>query len=262
MLRRLASDVARLAVNRGLQDCSTSTSCFQNARSAVAAYTVHQSSLAFSSDLKAHITNLGPRSLAYDRATEEPVPGAEQSWFKRSLLHIGGFYTRESQLIRGSKVLYSDIVEQATNRDFYKAMDLEYRFATTYSLLCLHVWLILVRLRAEGKDGKDLAQMMYENFQEDVELRVRAEGVKVRVGKWLGELEKNFYGSSMAYDKALKGEGDMVDALLRNVYGVDSGKRKSAEALARYVQRELACLSMTDTESVMSGKVKFSTDFL
>ena len=54
----------------------------------------------------------------------------------------------------------------------------------------------------------------------------------------------------------------MVDALLRNVYGIDSGKRKSAEALARYVQRELACLSMTDTKSVMSGKVKFSTDFL
>lgn len=60
-------------------------------------------------------------------------------------------------------------------------MDLEYRFATTYSLLCLHVWLILVRLRAEGKDGKDLAQMMYENFQEDVELRVRGEGVKVQL---------------------------------------------------------------------------------
>lgn len=56
---------------------------------------------------------------------------------------------------------------------------MEYRFATIYSMLCLHVWLVLVRLRVEGKDGKDLAQMMYENFQEDVELRVRAEGVKV-----------------------------------------------------------------------------------
>ena len=59
------------------------------------------------------------------------------------------------------------------------AFGLEYRFATTYSLLCLHVWLALVRLRAEGKDGKDLAQMMYDNFQEDVEIRVRGEGVKV-----------------------------------------------------------------------------------
>lgn len=59
------------------------------------------------------------------------------------------------------------------------ALGLEMRFAPTYSLLCLHVWLALVRLRAEGNDGRDMAQMMYEDFQEDVERRVRAEGVKV-----------------------------------------------------------------------------------
>lgn len=60
-------------------------------------------------------------------------------------------------------------------------MGLELRFAPTYSLLCLHVWLALVRLRAEGADGRDMAQMMYEDFQEDVERRVRAEGVKARL---------------------------------------------------------------------------------
>lgn len=58
-------------------------------------------------------------------------------------------------------------------------MDLEYRFAHIHSMLCVHVWLVLVRLRAEGKDGKELAQMLHENFQEDVEFRVRAEGVRV-----------------------------------------------------------------------------------
>lgn len=46
-------------------------------------------------------------------------------------------------------------------------------------MLCLHMWMLLVRLRSEGKDGKALAQMVYELFQENVEARVRAEGVKV-----------------------------------------------------------------------------------
>ena len=46
-------------------------------------------------------------------------------------------------------------------------------------MLCLHIWMLLVRLRSEGKDGKDLAQMVYELFQDNVEARVRAEGVKV-----------------------------------------------------------------------------------
>ena len=46
-------------------------------------------------------------------------------------------------------------------------------------MLSIHIWLLLVRLRAEEKEGKQLAQALYENFTEDVELRVRAEGVKV-----------------------------------------------------------------------------------
>ena len=40
--------------------------------------------------------------------------------------------------------------------------------------------MLLVRLREEGNDGADLAQILYEGFQDDVELRVHAEGVKVK----------------------------------------------------------------------------------
>ncbi len=43
---------------------------------------------------------------------------------------------------------------------------------------------------------------------------------------------------------------------------MEEGKRKQAEAMARYVQRELACFAMTDSDAVMSGKVRFSTEFL
>lgn len=32
-------------------------------------------------------------------------------------------------------------------------------FQQTHSSLCLHIWLLLVRLRAEGKEGKQLAQV-------------------------------------------------------------------------------------------------------
>ena len=60
------------------------------------------------------------------------------------------------------------------------ALGLPVKFSSTYSLLCLHIWMVLVRLRAEGLDGKDLAQAMYEDFTDDVEMRVHAEGVKVR----------------------------------------------------------------------------------
>lgn len=57
--------------------------------------------------------------------------------------------------------------------------ELQKKFANEYNMLCLHVWMLLVRLRSEGKDGKDIAQMVYETFQDNVEARVRGEGVKV-----------------------------------------------------------------------------------
>ena len=62
---------------------------------------------------------------------------------------------------------------------FVAVFGLEDNFADRYSILCIHMWLCLVRLRSEQKAGKQLAQVIYENFQEDVEMRVRAAGVKV-----------------------------------------------------------------------------------
>ena len=59
-------------------------------------------------------------------------------------------------------------------------MNIGTAFAQKYAVMCIHMWLLLVRLRAEGDDGKDLAQMLYEHFQEDVEAMVRAQGVTVR----------------------------------------------------------------------------------
>lgn len=58
-------------------------------------------------------------------------------------------------------------------------------FQQTHSSLCLHIWLLLVRLRVEGKEGKQLAQMLYDDFQTDVEDRARAAGVRVRLAKQL-----------------------------------------------------------------------------
>lgn len=101
--------------------------------------------------------------------------------------------------------------------------------------------------------------MMYDNFQDDVERMVRA-AVKVRVSKQLTELEKQFYGSGMAYDAAMKEDPKetLAEALLRNVYQADPGKREAARKLERYVKRELACLAMTDSAAVMAGNVRFS----
>ena len=124
----------------------------------------------------------------------------------------------------------------------------------------LHVWLVLRRLREEGESGKALAQTLYDTFQDDVEHRVHAEGVRVRVNKWLNELEQGFYGSALAYDNALTGgQGDLAKVLHRNVFhGTDDASNARAQRLERYVRLTLGCLAATDGKAVREGRVRFS----
>lgn len=216
--------------------------------------------LSSSPHFKHDLFNTQPRSLDYIRGGWAPAEGVEHSFLKRNLLRLFGFYSQEAQLMRGAQGLYSCITEAVDDKRLLAALELPDDFHYMHSLLCLHVWLLLTRLRPEGKIGKKLSQMLYDNFQDDVESRVRAAGVKVRVSKQLVDLEKQFYGSSFAYDKALKGDGseDLATALHRNVYQKEASKREAAGLLARYVKRELACLSMTPTDSIFRGNVRLS----
>ena len=45
-------------------------------------------------------------------------------------------------------------------------------------MLVLHVWMCLVRFRSEEKDGPDFGQALYEVYNEDLERRVVAAGVR------------------------------------------------------------------------------------
>ena len=202
-----------------------------------------------------------PRPLDFIR-TARPSPIDRPGFLRRALLVIGGYYSKESTVMRAAENLYNCVKEQATNQRMFTVMEVpRNKFQQQYSLLCLHVWLLIVRLRAEGPDGKRISQRLYEDFQADVEDRVRAFGVRVRVSKQLEELEKQFFGSAIAYDRCLRGESgeSLSDALFRNIYLQDPEKKRAAKKLERYVRREMACLAITSSEAVTAGNIKFSS---
>lgn len=51
---------------------------------------------------------------------------------------------------------------------------------TGYTMLSLHVWLLVRRLKEAGDEGKYVTQVMYDQFQRDTELRVHGIGIQVR----------------------------------------------------------------------------------
>ena len=148
---------------------------------------------------------------------------------------------------------------RGATRKIYQVLGLEHSFRTEHAMFVLHVWLVLARFASEGILERRFARCFMTRFKREVEKRVHREGVKVRVRSTLKELEQSFYGSALAYDKALSsGNDDFMKALRRNVF-MNEGDEKNAKALERYCRREMACLHITETEAVVSGRVRFSS---
>ncbi|KAE8694506.1 Ubiquinol-cytochrome C chaperone family protein isoform 2 [Hibiscus syriacus] len=96
------------------------------------------------------------------------------------------------------------------------------------------MWLSLRRLKAEGKEGVELGQYVYEIYNHDVELRVSKAGVNLLLTKWMKELEKIFYGNIVAYDAALLPEAtrvELTEVIWRNIFSDDGTSKPDAAAL-------------------------------
>ncbi|KAG5409476.1 hypothetical protein IGI04_005795, partial [Brassica rapa subsp. trilocularis] len=83
----------------------------------------------------------------------------------------------------------------------FSVFNLKKTFKITYSLLVLHMWIVLRRLKEEGKEGVDLGQSVYEIYNHNVKVKVSKAGVNLLLLTWMKELERIFYGN--VYDGAL-----------------------------------------------------------
>ncbi|GAQ87989.1 hypothetical protein KFL_003920080 [Klebsormidium nitens] len=220
-----------------------------------------------------HPQSAAPESLALPPSSSLFKKESAPAGWRQLALRVMGYYTPESRVARGSTALFEHITVQVLNERLYQAVHLPVTFRTTYSLLVLHVWLCLVRLRKDGPErGAPVGQMLYDLFQHDVEKRVVKEGVTMNTSAYLRDLEKYFYGAASAYDDATAptaAAGDLPQALWRNVLAEEGEPRelpagprtRDAEILAAYVRRELASLEMTDSDSFLNGNIKFHDDF-
>lgn len=222
----------------------------------------------FASSFRSPIT-----SLQFNRGEVVYLPQLEGNMLGRAVLHLVGAYSKKQQLRNGASVMYQGITEAAENTELQQALGLEIgSFMAPFSLLSLHMWLVINRLHQEpeSQDNKLFLHSLYHDyFYKDIERRVYAHGVQIRVGKWVDKLQKQFYGTSFAYDKAIRAEGGsqeqqaaLVDALVKNMYNADQNNRPWAELTSRYLIRELQCLGETSAAAVYKGHVRFSADIV
>ncbi|KAJ0043843.1 hypothetical protein Pint_18252 [Pistacia integerrima] len=156
-----------------------------------------------------------PCSLALPPDSPHRIEEPHYEGIKRFILKLMLFYSKQSKSIRGANVIYRRVVLQVDKPAIYDVFNLEKTFRMTFSLLVLHMWFVLRRLKEEGKEGVELGQYLYEIYNHDVELRVSKAGVNLLLSKWMKELEKIFYGNIVAYDAAMLPEAKQDE--LQNV---------------------------------------------
>lgn len=209
-----------------------------------------------------------PCSLALSLKSPLRVEEPNYEGIRRIILKMLLFYSKQSKSIRGANVVYRRIVSQVEKPAIYDVFNLEKTFKTTFSLLVLHLWLYLRRLKEEGKEGVEFGQYLYEIYNHDVELRVSKAGVNLLLTRWMKDLEKIFYGNIVAYDAAMlpgAKPDELPNVIWKNVFSDDGLSKPNdvesrvVQAMARYARRESFCLSLTDKEAILSGNFIFTS---
>ncbi|CCG82863.1 Putative uncharacterized protein [Taphrina deformans PYCC 5710] len=151
---------------------------------------------------------------------------------------------------------------------WYNVSGLPPTFQTWFQITQLHLWMIMVRMRALPKSvGHHYQQQMTNHFFNDAEARLRVV-YQIRDGRiiqtYMKDLLLQWRGSVAAYDQALvDGDAVMAAALWRNMYGA----RKDADLvcldkMVGHVRANLKLLDGTSDEVMQSGKFDFDSSTL
>ncbi len=140
---------------------------------------------------------------------------------------------------------------------FYTTLGVPDSFDGRFELLVMHAQLVLRRLRAEGKDGADLAQRLFDILTGHFDEALRAIGVgDMGVGKRIKVMTSAFYGRLSAYDAGLDAREPTVlrEALRRNLYGTvpDIGDA-NLEAVRAYVEATQQRLTERSFDAIKAG---------
>jgi cytochrome b pre-mRNA-processing protein 3 len=167
--------------------------------------------------------------------------------------------TRWRSRLSNTEKLYGAIVAQARLPVFYRCLGVPDTLEGRFTLLSLHLFAVLNRLKVEGQEGAALAQELIDRFSQDMETVLRELGVSdLRIPKKMRCLAASSQSLLHAYASAFaKGESSLAEAIAAALPG-DSGKAElSSGALASYLSASVMALEQQTLASLQEGAIEF-----
>ena len=169
-----------------------------------------------------------------------------------------GLFGRK-QYERAGFELYTAAVQAARDPYIFETLRVPDTLDGRFDVIGLYVFLIVNRLHAESKVGKDLAQAIFDAMFSDMDINLREIGVSdMRIGKRVRDMWEAFNGRSAAYAAALDA-GDLAaltEAVARNVWR-GKAPEDTASALAASMLDQAAHLRAQPIAALAAGRVDF-----
>ena len=145
---------------------------------------------------------------------------------------------------RAAESLALAIATRARAPEFFRDLGVPDTFNGRFDMVALHGWLVMERLGAQGARpvSQALVNILFTGFEDA--LREQGAG-DIGRGRRLKKIDNAFYGRLGAYGAAA-GKDELAAALLRNVYGGETGQAAAAGWLAAYALAVRARLASMD----------------
>lgn len=171
---------------------------------------------------------------------------------------LGKLFRRDPHAAAAGR-LYARVVEQARLPAFYREGGVPDSIDGRFELIALHAFLLLQRLKSEGRAGADLAQKLFDTMFGDMDASLRELGAgDLGVPPRIKRMISGFYGRIAAYEAGLAGSDEaLAEALRRNLYGTVEPAAAETLAVCAYMRRAAVELAGQPAAALLGGEVAF-----
>ena len=154
--------------------------------------------------------------------------------------------------------LYQALVAQARLPVFYADYGVPDTVDGRFEMILMHAFAVMRRLKEGDEAHKALSQKLYDVMFMDMDRSIRELGVSdVRVGKHMKRMMSGFYGRVDAYETGLTGDGDLADAIERNLFGTVDAKEGDVKAMVAYLEKLTGYTANYDLTALVEGRLNF-----
>ncbi|XP_040186033.1 ubiquinol-cytochrome-c reductase complex assembly factor 1 [Rana temporaria] len=154
--------------------------------------------------------------------------------------------------------MYTCCVDRIDYEEFFEKCNLPDTLNSWFLVTQLHVWMCMVRMKQQGREGKYMCRFIVYSMWEDAEQRGKVMGIdSVTMKKTMRALTEIFYASIFGYDEGIISDDRVLSAALwRNLFNMRCDDPRQLELMVEYVRKQMQYLdSLNGEDLLLTGEV-------